>query len=389
LLYTQNPLFLPDPGDSTKAYLFYGQYRYANLFGTGPALLDVLFTYAYLDIPTQSLISKGNVAISDTTSIGGLAAVRHANGRDWWVVKPGRFQDEYYVGLLGPQGIEFEKRILSDVEHLEQGRPCSYFSESGDIFVNATGFSFKIYRFNFDRCEGSFSNVVLHSVADSVWNGDWMAPALSGDGSKFYFRRSSFPFGTPGTYGLYQYDFDTGQIVKLSILSPSIQITPNFRQIIQGSTAFAPDTAFQTYNLIYFPDSAGVACTFQANVDTVLNAPNFIAPSAIVNFRLGKIEGSPCDTIVSSLAQVPEKEQNIHLYPNPSCGSLNINLSNGGIELKQILIYNTVGQEVYERKLSGNAVSLELGSIGINPGVYYVEIRSEDRVYRQKVIYTE
>ena len=199
LLYTQNPLFLPDPGDSTKAYLFYGQYRYANLFGTGPALLDVLFTYAYLDIPTQSLISKGNVAISDTTSIGGLAAVRHANGRDWWVVKPGRFQDEYYVGLLGPQGIEFEKRILSDVDHFEQGRPCSYFSESGDIFVNFTGSPFKIYRFNFDRCEGSLSNVVLHSVADSVWNGDWMAPALSGDGSKFYFRRSSFPFGSPGT----------------------------------------------------------------------------------------------------------------------------------------------------------------------------------------------
>jgi len=205
-----------------------------------------------------------------------------------------------------------------------------------------------------------------------------MAPALSGDGSKFYFRRSSFPFGTPGTYGLYQYDFDTGQIVKLSIISPSIQITPNFRQIIQGSTAFAPDTAFQTYNLIYFPDSAGVACTFQANVDTVLNAPNFIAPSAIVNFRLGKIEGSSCDTIVSSLAQVPEKEQNIHLYPNPAREVLYIEFPYPNGKPYTVQIVDAMGRIVYTGTHTGQDNSLSLSRLGISGGLHLLQARQID-----------
>ena len=379
LLYTQNPLFLPDPGDSTKAYLFYGQYKNANLFGTGPALLDVLFTYAYLDIPTQSLISKGNVAISDTTSIGGLAAVRHANGRDWWVVKPGRFQDEYYVGLLGPQGIEFEKRILSDVEHLEQGRPCSYFSESGDIFVNFTGSPFKIYRFNFDRCEGSLSNVVLHSVADSVWNGDWMAPALSGDGSKFYFRRSSFPFGTPTTGGLFQYDFESEQIYKITEISSSPYLTPNYQKMLLSSRFFTEsDSMIRTLSTINSPDSLGLSCNLALHTDTILNIANFLSPSAIVNFRLGKIEGSSCDTIVSSLAQVPEKEQNIHLYPNPAREVLYIEFPYPNGKPYTVQIVDAMGRIVYTGTHTGKDNSLSLSRLGISGGLHLLQARQID-----------
>jgi hypothetical protein len=98
VLNSLGPLFLNDPGDDTKAYLFYGQYRRTNFPGIGVAKLDVLFTYAYLDIPTQSLISKNNVVLTDTTAPGDMSACRHANGRDWWLFKSGKKENEVYVG---------------------------------------------------------------------------------------------------------------------------------------------------------------------------------------------------------------------------------------------------------------------------------------------------
>ena len=389
-LYTQNPLFLPDPGDSTKAYLFYGQYQLDNLFGTGLRMLDVLFTYAYLDIPTQSLINKGNVLITDTTGIGGLAAVKHANGRDWWVVKPGRFQDEYYVGLLTPQGIQFEKQVLTDVEHLEQGRPCSYFSEAGDVFVNFTGSPFKIYRFNFDRCEGSFSNVELHSVADSVWNGDWMAPALSADASKFYFRRSSFPFGSQGTGGLFQFDFETEEINRI-IINGTFQLTPNFKQIIFGDRILINDTMYQTYGTIDNLDAPFSELIIHEHVDTVLNVANFLSPFAVVNFRLGKIEGSLCDTVISGTARISEKQPEIHLYPNPVRDVLYVEFPDPNGKPYQVVIFDLMGRIMYSGKHSGEENQVPLLSPNILPGLYLLQARQigGDKVYSKRFVVAE
>ncbi len=391
LLYTQNPLFLPDPGDSTKAYLFYGQYRSANLFGTGNRWCDVLFTYAYLDIPSQSLISQGNVVITDTTGIGGLAAVRHGNGRDWWIVKPGRFQDEYYMGLLDPTGVRFEKKTIAEVEHLEQGRPCSYFSKDGDIFVHFTGSALcNIHRYSFDRCDGSFSNYEIHTVRDSVWSGDWMAPALSGDGSKFYFRRSSFPFGTSGAGGFYQLDFETEQIHKLSIFNFGSQILSNFNQIIQGSVVYnqAGDSVYMVYNLISLPDSAGLACQYELNVDTVLNVPNFIAPSAMVNFRLGKLAGSSCDTVV--IKPPAPKPDNLLVFPNPTQGLLQITLPNDTSAYTATL-FSLTGQRLYRAELLGAQHSLNLSMLNIAHGLYFLTLEAvntgDQRTF--KVMYTQ
>jgi len=127
------PLFLNDPGDSTKAYLFYGQTLANDYPGIGFTQLDVLFTYAYLDIPTQTLISKGNVVLGEPTApFGGMAACRHANGRDWWLVKLGAFEDEYFVGILNPQGVSLQKITYPGMQRRVLGRSFTYFNQNGD-----------------------------------------------------------------------------------------------------------------------------------------------------------------------------------------------------------------------------------------------------------------
>lgn len=85
IAYSKGPLFLEDPGDSNKVFLFYGQYKTIipppeSVFDEEN--VDLFFTYAVLDVETQSLISQNNLVLTDTTAVSDAVAVRHGNGRD-------------------------------------------------------------------------------------------------------------------------------------------------------------------------------------------------------------------------------------------------------------------------------------------------------------------
>ena len=91
-------LFLPYPDDSTKYVLFHQ---------TGDSLNNVPSTELYfsiIDIAKDSVISKNNILFHDTISWG-LAACRHANGRDWWIVAQKDSSNFLYRILLTPTGI--------------------------------------------------------------------------------------------------------------------------------------------------------------------------------------------------------------------------------------------------------------------------------------------
>jgi hypothetical protein len=392
VLNSLGPLFLNDPGDDTKAYLFYGQYRRGTFPGIGPAKVDVLFTYAYLDIPTQSLISKGNVILTDTTAPGDMSACRHANGRDWWLFKSGRNENEVYVGLLNPQGIQMQKRILPGVYDSLQISTFSYFNQNGDKYIHYSGSNRRrVYAFDFDRCSGELSNMVVHDLKDSIRSGDWTASTISGDGSKFYFRRSSLPLGVAGTGGIFQLDLNTGEVHKIiSTISTAQQLTPNYKEILLGDRiiySIELDSVIQTLSKIKNPNLAGSQCEVVRHTDTVLNVPNFISPSTFANFRLGKLVGSPCDTIVSSIND-ELKVKSVKLFPNPTQDLLNIELSGELDQHVHFAIYSMQGQLIENGFFKGIKYTIDLHSKQINAGLYIIRLIVENQMnYTKKFVY--
>jgi hypothetical protein len=120
---------------------------------------DIYFTYALLDIPTQSLISKNNIILSDTSSMGDMQACRHANGRDWWIIKPHIYTDLYYVGLLDPAGISMNLVQLPGVPHLLRSNTSSKFNIQGTKYIQYIGQPHRqVHEYDFDRCLGLLSN---------------------------------------------------------------------------------------------------------------------------------------------------------------------------------------------------------------------------------------
>ena len=61
-----------------------------------------------LDGGLGGVISKNEVLISDTLNVGKLTAVRHANGRDWWVICHKADTNIYYRLLVAPGGVSVE-----------------------------------------------------------------------------------------------------------------------------------------------------------------------------------------------------------------------------------------------------------------------------------------
>jgi hypothetical protein len=377
------PIFLNDPGDSTKAYLFYGQTQRKNYPGIGQAALDVLFTYAYLDIPTQSLISKGNVVVDEPTApYGGMAACRHANGRDWWLVKLGAYLDDFYIGLLSPQGVDLQKITYHVKKDSLSGRTWTYFNQNGTKMIRFASSYRELHVFDFDRCSGVLSNLIVHDLRDSLGTGDWNACNISPDGTKFYVRRSPSRGG-----GTLQYDIETSEYTYITEISSAPQLTPNYKHILLGSRILTEnDSIYQTISTIYEPNQPGLQCNFVLNSDTVKNIPKFISPSCFANFRLGPLNGSPCDTIVSGINEV--KEGSLKVYPNPSNGMLNVQLPGVG-QAYQVRLLNSMGQQIFTTHTNENLFSIDISSLKLSSGILLVEASDEKKqqVYRMKVIY--
>ncbi len=379
------PLFLNDPGDSTKAYLFYGQTLADNYPGIGFTQLDVLFTYAYLDIPTQSLISKGNVVVNEPTApFGGMAACRHANGRDWWLVKLGAYLDDFYIGVLSPQGVNLQKITYPIKKDSLSGRTWTYFNQDGDKMLRFASSYNELHVFDFDRCSGELSNLVVHDLSDSLRKvttyTDWNACNISPDGTKFYVRRSPSNGG-----GTLQYDLETSEYTYITRVSTAPQLTPNYKHILLASSYTENGSIVETISTIYEPNKPGLECNFVLHTDTVINIYNLVSPNCFANFRLGKLEGSPCDTIVSGINEV--KAGRVKGYPNPARDVLTVELEQAANY--QINIYNALGPRVYFARTAGKNKVIDLSNLPLHSGLLLVEVMNEEnnQLYKMKVIY--
>lgn len=372
--YTAGPLFLNDPADTNRALLFYGQRSdlFTQLGYTLAA--DIYFTYAILDIPNRALISKNNIILSDTSSSGDMQACRHANGRDWWIIKPHMYTDFYYIGLLDPTGIEMNLVQLPGVPHLLRSNSVSKFNIQGDKYIQYTGQPHQlIHQYDFDRCEGLLSNLVVHDISDSVANNDILsAISISPDGSKFYFKRNT---SAPIIGGFYQYDLTNAEMHLITGRGQTPQMMPNGKKILFG------DTYVDSNNVTQFRISEISNPNAPFNELEIIqfkyNTPNWmlsIAPSNFAYFRLGAEEGSICDSLsVGIPTNINYPYFSLKIYPNPVESYLTIehNIPNEC----QIKITDMLGRIQWQGRKSQKLIYLGDEIEEIKPGIYWIEIQ--------------
>ncbi|MEM9886804.1 MAG: T9SS type A sorting domain-containing protein [Bacteroidota bacterium] len=398
----QGVLALPHPRDSNLYAFFHGRK------GSTPRMEETW--YSEIDMRKNKglgAVTSMQPLIQDTLLYGQITAVKHGNGRDWWII----FQRNcdaftrcknnfFYKVLLNSEGIQvFEQKIQDDLK-TNTGLGQAVFTPDGTKYIAVQGDRFEepsyIDIYDFDRCTGEFSNririeTVITDRGDGE-NGGTGGIAVSPNSRFLYFNTWK---------KIFQYDLSKENAQIMQDSSVVVAEYDGFVQYTQSGfplgTRFlrgqlAPDgkiyicttNSTQYLHVIHSPNEKELACNVEQHGIYLPTFNGFSIPNH-PNYRLGAWEGSVCDTLNDpsvSTADLFTKTE-VKLYPNPASDLLNITINTKrNYQTISVRLYDLLGNLVRDYH-NTTAISLQ----NYPAGIYLAQIALDGAIIQtQKLI---
>ena len=382
----QAALFIPQPGNTRYYYLFH--------FSNDDANSDRPATIYYTLIDKQGnnglgTVIEKNIPVFHTTILrgGGMTACKHANGRDYWLIMAASTINTFYKFLITPNGIEgpFAQSIGPQFPGAFDNA-YSRFAQNGGKFVTGV-FEGPVLVMDFDRCSGEFSNPVV------IYNEGCDSPQTCSASVSVEFSPDNRFVYVSDVINLNQYDLldtniqqskiqlyavDSSQFARLDML----QLAPNGK-IYLSSWAGLPTIDF--IHVINNPNGKGDSCNFKYAYQPTYTH-NAIGMPNVINYRLGALTGSGCDTITA--VNNVDADNDIRVYPNPAFNYAMVYYKQyEGAGQSNLEIYNVLGQVVYTQPLPMYSGFQRLDISRFAAGMYMVYIkRSNAVVATQKLV---
>jgi hypothetical protein len=358
-------LFLHSAWGDTNANPYYSPHDnfYAHI---------VNFKTKKVDVRKKSLYqSKSKFSYN----MGNITACRHANGKDWWLVKNAYDTLMYTVFLvkedtiLGPYFYGFP----SEEKYFVRGG--TQFNEQGTEISSVGTITHNFYRMDFDRSTGNISNMKVREIPLSI-SPTWTDTVnhfivYSPSGQYLYLIRSFHIFqidlydSTSNAFyhvndGFMQYNNE----IYSGLLGPDCKI---YIHPLAGGA--------ERMSYISNPDGKGSACGYcfrcldfnaaaggQLNYGTVPNMPNY---------RLGKL-GEPLHPCVGPVA-IPDLvlTPQIEVFPNPAKQLIYIQLSSIS-KVQQAQLIDISGRIIHQQAIDGTFFQIDCSTF--TKGLYVLRI---------------
>jgi hypothetical protein len=379
--YPHAALFLPFPDDSNKVVLLHQSGTSSSNFYS-----DGLY-YSIIDKSLNNglggvLSGQKNIKLPQTDLIPGMAACKHANGRDWWIVVFEHNSDLIYVYILTPLGISLNsQQNLGITPNVNLGGQKA-FSPDGKKFAHIyyqgpTGNVQNYIRiFDFDRCNGAFSNSL-----EIVYT-----KPLGGVGISFS-PNSKFLYAT-NFDEVYQVNLDTINVaasmktvaINDGYYSPLPPLQTNFWMTYpaaDGKIYISSGNSVIDMHFINYPDSNGISCDVQQHA---VRLPCYAFRSHVYhpNYYLGCDTTLGCPCLVSTgVSEYGQHDFSIKLSPNP--GSM-------GFEILYLLpqnkngtlsVYDLQGRLMHKQILPQWSTMQHIPASNWAGGVYQVRVESD------------
>jgi hypothetical protein len=388
------------------------------VFVAGVTVPDTGLWYSIVDMKLQGglgQVVQKNVRYINHPIQDMITAVRHGNGKDWWLITR-RWRangasignNEFWVYLVDSSGILSIPTQYVGSSNYNGGGDMS-FNTMGDKLV-LCGWNNYLGIFDFDRCTGQFSNenlIELDGVPGSHPFKVYTSAIFSSDGSKLYVNSSQEIYSQAGK--LYQFDLNAVNISNSRLLIDSFPIAaenhgmelgPDGKIYIScvydsiGSAFPYPPNLFNAYNsnlsVINQPDSLGLACDFQPFSFNLGTGRSYLGLPNNPDYELGSWVGSPCDTLTVGLTENGEKEDVFfQAWYNHEWNMIHVNASRLNGKSGVLRLFDVEGRVVYERKvdvIQGGYFTGEIVMNGIASGVYIVSISTEKDKVQGKVL---
>ncbi len=380
-----NAMFIPFPGDSGKYLLIHHS---QEQFGPGYPAFQLYMTSIdiSLDSGLGAVTVKNEIILEDTLNWG-IGAVKHANGRDWWIIMVEQASTKIYKLLLTQFGVSVSTQLLSNAHYSWYNASQIPFNNSGDRFSYTANDSITQNSFivtaNFDRCTGNIYNdtAIQLTFGNYLWG-----TVFSPSGKKHYACSSSRVF---------QIDTDSLTIDTVAtydgFISPPNQSCCatsfwNMYLAANGKIYITSGSSVQHLHEMNYPDSAGVTCDVQQHALDLGSYLHLRAVPNHPNYNLGPVVGSICDTLSVGLTE-PAHDFRFSISPNP--------VSDGVVKLTYLLpqnkagvleVFDLTGQRVYSQQLPPWSTLQFVQLPELSNGLYTCVIRSGDEKTAKKLV---
>jgi hypothetical protein len=344
--YTQSTIILPKGNNQYYVFTASMSDAYFNITLTLPYFLFDIVYYHIVDMNANG--GAGKVIVKNKPlplggnimNVIGMQACKHANGKDWWLLKNGRPDDKNKIYAFLVKGDTILPPIVQvfntptfDTRGARYGQSC--FSKDGSKYAYCTGIQDSFFMADFNRFTGMLSNpksikapvdslyIQVDPYIDSINTG----VCFSDNGKFLYFSRYE---------NIYQYELDEPDPNKAWYTVKHGWDTSAFMGyygLYKGPDGRIYIGHFSNNNkcmsVIDNPNNKGVACNFCAKCLRHNASPYGLqSPPNMPDYNLGPI------------------------YPNSIKPEPFVNK-------KELLVYpNPAGSVVYIQQIIGNTVSL-------------------------------
>jgi hypothetical protein len=380
---TQGVTILPMPGAENIFYIFQLQSKSdPPNYGLEYSKVDMTMNDGFGDVVEK------NIDVFTGYLNEKMQAVKHANGRDWWLTTMQLSTNDTTLCLAtflitadtieGPFIQCFTE--LPDVGSTNVGATGQMkFSYQGNKLLFTRGIMFLV--FDFDRCSGEFSNLMEIMHNDKGLYGC----EFSKDARIVYFTEYA---NIEGGNRIIQYCISCGVPVEETkqIIYEGMELDHAIGQLQLGldGKIYAPTYKYnyadheQTYfntrlSVINNPNTTGLSCNFDT-LSIIINYGRctYTLPN-MPNYNLGPLVGSECDTLQIAVNNILSDETFL-IYPNPASDNIYFKYSNNNlspIDINNITISDATGRTVKViSKLEDN--SIYVGDL--QAGLYLVHI---------------
>lgn len=380
-------LALPLPGSSRHYILFHQPSEIISVPPFGFDIVCPLLYYSIIDMDQADglgeVVDKNHIIVEDTLHTGHITAVKHANGRDWWVLVPERQSARYHTLIVTPTGVvdTFSQEVGIPFLYEGEGSGQACFSPDGLKYMRYT-YSDGLHLFDFDRQTGMLSNFFHIPGHPGTWS--FGGAAFSPSGRYLYTIDLS-------DY-LYQYDLWASDIAASKTLVAEydgykennfwstdfgdMQLGPDCRIYI----ATNPNTSY--LHVIDNPDNPPPGVNVIQRAVKLPAKHQGLAIPNFPNYRLDSIPTYPCDSNIvliphdpSWVWERPADTEKLQAWPNPSAGDFTLSLPQTA---GRLVIFDPLGREVWRRELGGHEKEIVVEAAGWAPGLYHCAFVGED-----------
>ncbi|HAD14022.1 MAG TPA: hypothetical protein DCF33_16480 [Saprospirales bacterium] len=371
-----NSLILPVPDSVNLFYLFHK--RFVLFSNPSSVVIDKLY-YSIVDMKQKGgkgkVIEKNTIMMMDSLARGEIAAVKHANGKDWWLVTPRRNSNQFYIFKFTSQGIvdTFQQTIGILPDPQGEGLGQMVFSPDGSKLYRTYRYR-PVMVYSFDREAGIFNQ--FDTIAFEYGNqlvGE-IGCAISPNNQYLYLscRKSLYqldvlaPNISASQIKVAEWD---GTADPFPTLFWQCQLGPDCKIYIAGGD-------IRYYHVIHNPDEPGLACNVEQR-GVQFQTPTGASMPTFPNYRLGPIDnpGVPCTATVSVSPPVFAPEVGgVRVWPNPASDVLTVEYEGMNDMPHQFLLFNTLGQLVQSVDLPQGQSSRQLTLMYLPKGIYWYAI---------------